>query len=137
MRQPIKNNNVNMLAADPELAVQQLIKLTRGLISSAENETAALVRGDIIRLTAVQDEKEKLAHKYAKASEEFRRRIGEFRQIDKSLLAELEKHQGELCRKTDENNVLIARTRMRSSNGTPVTLVTAQELGQVGQAVSR
>lgn len=125
-----RNPNINMLAADPETAMRQLVRLTRELVKFAEAETGALVRGDMIKLAATQDDKEKLARQYSKASEEFRSRIEQFRGIDKKIIAELEAAQAELARKSEENNVLMARLRARSYGGTHTTLLTAQEMGQ-------
>lgn len=125
-----KNGSVNMLAKDPETAIRQLSRLTRDLVNFSEQETGALVRNDMIRLAAIQDDKEKLAHQYAKASTEFRARIGEFRGIDKKILGELEGWQTQLARKSEENNVLMARVRQRSNYGSHATLLAAQEIGQ-------
>jgi hypothetical protein len=124
-----RNTNVKMLAKDPETAIMQLARLTRDLVNFSEAETGALVRNDMIRLAAIQDDKEKLAHQYAKASMEFRARIAEFRGIDKKVIGELESWQTQLARKSEENNTLMARVRARSY-GSHATLLVAQEMGQ-------
>lgn len=126
----MKNGSVNMLAKDPETAIRQLSRLTRDLVNFSEQETGALVRNDMIRLAAIQDDKEKLAHQYAKASTEFRARIAEFRGIDKKALSELENWQTQLARKSEENNVLMTRVRQRSYTSSQATLLAAQEMGQ-------
>lgn len=127
-----KNNNANLnfLAAEPEMAVRQLIALTKNLLDHSEQETGALVRGDIILLAALQDEKEKIASRYTRASSEFRRRIEEFRSIDRALLDQLEAAQRNLSTKTAENNALISNTRRTPRMTNAHTLFSAQEIGQ-------
>lgn len=133
-----KNENLNFLAMDANVAVSQLIKLTQNLVDYAEQETGALVRNDSIRLAGIQHDKEKMALKYARCSAEFRARIEEFRNVDRTLLDQLESAQNDLSRKTAENNILISQAQRRQAHTskTQMTLLAAQEYGQKGRTAS-
>lgn len=127
-RKATESNKV--LPADAALALRKLMTLTRGLIDFAEKEERAITLGDVVQLSSLQDEKEKLAVGYAQASAEFRDRIEDFRSMDRRMIGDLEKLQNVLGEKTLHNNGLIEQLRRRSMANTQATLVAAQELGR-------
>lgn len=119
----ILDRNVN-------LALRELVAISKKLVTLAESETQALVCGDMLRFACVQQDKESLAVRYAKASEEFRSRLEEFRSADKALLNQLSKLQDDLKQKTNDNNVMIQSIKKRSQAKTQSTLFSVQELAQ-------
>ncbi len=127
-RKATESNKV--LPADAALALRKLMTLTRGLIDFAEKEERAITLGDVVQLSSLQDDKEKLAVGYAQASAEFRDRIEDFRSMDRRMIGDLEKLQNVLGEKTLHNNGLIEQLRRRSMANTQATLVAAQELGR-------
>ncbi len=119
-----------ILANDVNQAVRQLISLSKDLIKLADDEAQALVTLDHMKFALAQSDKEKIAERYAKASEEFRNRLGAFRLADKSMIAQLNALQNELKEKTEHNNVMIDQIKKRTSANTQATLFTAQQMGQ-------
>ncbi|MGN7438113.1 MAG: hypothetical protein ACTHOO_05645 [Alcanivorax sp.] len=124
-----ENGNM-VLSRDVNMAVRQLIKLSQDLIRSADEETQALVTLDHMKFAMSQRDKEMLAEKYAKASEEFRERLGAFRMADKALIAQLNVLQNELKEKNGHNNVMINQIKKKAAANTQSTLFTAQQMGQ-------
>ncbi|GJL84363.1 MAG: hypothetical protein DHS20C02_01380 [Micavibrio sp.] len=119
-----------ILPEDTAMALRKLISLTRSLIESAELEERALTLGDMVQLSSLQGSKEKTAWQYTHSSQEFRKRLEEFRRADRSLLNQLESLQKDLNKKTQSNNILIEQLHQKALANTQATLVTAQELGQ-------
>lgn len=119
----ILDRNVN-------LALRELVTISKKLVQLAESEAQALVCGDLLRFACVQQDKESLAVRYAKASEEFRGRLEEFRIADKALLQQLKKLQDDLQEKTQSNNMMISSIKKRSYAKTESTLFTVQEIAQ-------
>lgn len=120
----------SVLDRNVNLALRELVTISRKLVSLAESETQALVCGDMLRFACVQQDKESLASRYAKASEEFRGRLEEFRASDRAQLMQLDRLQDELKLKTEGNNMMIASIKKRSSAKTQSTLFSVQELAQ-------
>lgn len=104
--------------------------MSKKLIGFADQETQCLITHDHIGFAFTQRDKESLAGLYMQASEEFRTRVSDFKIADKGLLLQLDRLQKELKEKTENNNVLIAQIKVKSSANTQSTLFTVQELGQ-------
>jgi len=119
-----------ILSQDTTLALKELVNISRRIVAFTEQETQNLVRGDLVSFALTQKDKEKLAERYAQASQEFRRRLSEFRGCNSALLMQLDGLQKQLHEKTEENNVLIDQLRRRATANTRATLFTAQEMGQ-------
>ena len=126
----MKTNNNKILGKDVNSSLRELVKLSKKLIEFADQETTALVTNDNMRFAFIGQDKEILATRYMKASEEFRARLDEFRHADKAILMQLDKLQNELKEKTQSNNMLIDGIKTRASANTQSTLFTVQELGQ-------
>lgn len=118
------------LPQDVNAALRELVRLTTRLIEFADRETQALVKNDHLAFAYTQRDKEKFAAHYARASEEFRGRLEEFRGSDQRLLAQLDRLQGELREKTVSNNMAIDQIKSRAAANTQSTLFSAQEIGQ-------
>lgn len=129
----LKAAQETVLNADTTVALKELVSLTRELVSFAEQEAHALVMGDMMRFALAQQDKEKLAQLYTKASAEFRGRASEFKGCNSALLMQLEGLQKQLKEKTLETNLLVDQIRRRTSANTRATLFTAQEMGQRAQ----
>ena len=125
-----QNENTRILGDDPNRALHELIRITKQLVECADRESQSLITNDHMQFAFTQQDKERLAEQYAQASEEFRTRLEDFRNVDKSLLDQLDKVQLELKEKTQSNNVLVEQLIKRASANTEGTLFTAQELGQ-------
>ena len=125
-----QNGNNKVLAADANAALRELVRISRKLVDFTDQETQSLVTNDYVRFAFTQQDKERLAERYSKASEEFRTRLEDFRSADKSILMQLDKIQNELKDKTENNNVLIDQIKKRSLANTKATLFNVQELGQ-------
>lgn len=129
--QPTRSAKENcILDRNVNLALRELVTISKKLVNLAESETQALVCGDLLRFACVQQDKESLAVRYARASEEFRGRLEEFRSADKALLNQLSKLQDQLQQKTSDNNVMIKNIKKRSQAKTESTLFSVQELAQ-------
>ena len=122
--------NDNILPADAQMAIQQLIKLSRNLTQLAESETQLLVQNDMLGFAMLQQEKEVVVNRYVKASDEFQSRLNEFRRIDPGLLDQLENIQKDLGERSQSNNVIIQRMNKKSQEKTVTSLIAAQEIAQ-------
>lgn len=120
----------HVLGQDVNSALRELVRLSKRLIEFADQETQCLMKNDHINFAFTQRDKDSLAQRYAKASEEFRTRLEEFRVADKGLLMQLDRLQSELRNKTHDNNVMIEQIKKRSAANTQSTLFTVQEMGQ-------
>ncbi len=129
MKKPL-GKNVPILGKDVNNALRELVRLSRKLIEFTDQETQSLITNDHMKFAFTQQDKECLAERYAKASEEFRTRLDDFRHADKSILMQLDKAQIELKEKTQSNNLIIEQVKKRASANTQSTLFTVQELGQ-------
>lgn len=118
------------LPSSAKEAVFRMIEISKKLITVCERESQALLQQDVATLSIVEDEKEILADKYMKASEEFRARLEDFRSVDAALLNKLEDLQGVLAQQAQDNNVLIEQMYKKSQTTTQSTLVSVQELAQ-------
>lgn len=119
-----------ILPADSTQAARELIKISQSLLKISDRESQALVQNDLATIAILQDEKEWITGRYQKASEEFRRRLEEFRGLDKSLIGQLDTTQRKLNDMASNNNRIIARIYRRAEKKTHETLLTAQEMGQ-------
>ncbi len=118
------------LPVNATAAIQRLIHVSQKLVDLSERETQALLQRDMLTFAILQDEKESIANQYTKASEEFRSRLEDFRNVEKPLLGRLEALQKNLAEKTQGNNVIVAQIKQRAETGTQKTLLMAQEYGQ-------
>ncbi len=130
MNATAKKPNTNVLKSDVNHALNELVRLSKKLVDFADRETQSLITGDHLGFAFAQHDKEDIASRYAKASEEFRERLDEFRGADKSVLMQLDRLQNELKEKTQNNRVLIEQIKIQALANTQSTLFTAQELGQ-------
>ena len=130
MNTTTQKKNTKILGKNVNQALRELVRLNKRLIELADQETQSLVTSDHMRFAFTQRDKESLARQYMQASEEFRNRLDDFRNADKSILMQLEKLQTELKEKTQNNNVLIGQIKTRAAANTQSTLFTVQELGQ-------
>lgn len=119
-----------VLSGNVNLAMREMIRISEKLVHIAEDETHSLVRGDMMHFAIAQREKEKLSSRYAKASEEFRSRLEDFKRADKTLINKLDFLQNEIRQKTECNNRMIDQIKQKSMANTKATLLTAQDLGQ-------
>ena len=118
------------LPANATAAIQRLIQVSQKLVDLSERETQALLQRDMLTFAILQDEKESIANQYTQASEEFRARLEDFRNVEKPLLNRLELLQKNLAEKTQGINVMVAQIKQRAETGTQKTLLMAQEYGQ-------
>ena len=130
MKTARKETQKNVLTSDINQSLRELVRLSKQLVEFADQETQCLVTNDHLRFAYTQRDKENLAERYTQASEEFRSRIDEFRNADKSILIQLDRLQAELKEKTESNNLLIGQIKKRAAANTQSTLFTVQELGQ-------
>ncbi len=119
-----------VLQPDVNASLSELVSITRKLIGFADQETQCLITHDHIGFAFTQRDKENLAARYMKASEEFRNHVEDFKTADRGLLMQLDRLQKDLKEKTSNNNVLIEQIKTKASSNTQSTLFTAQELGQ-------
>lgn len=120
----------NILSDKPDVAMQDLIKVTRRLVNLAGREAQALATNDLMTFAIMQDEKAQLAERYVTMSREFRARVDEFRSIDSSLLDRLDALQKELADVFKDNNKSVNRVMGYARETTRSTLFSAQELAQ-------
>lgn len=125
-----KKQSHKILPQDTTAALKELVSLSKQLLEYAEKEMQCLVMGDLLHFAMIQQDKEKLAGRYALASEEFRSRLEDFRGSNQALLTQLDQLQKQLREQTEENNILIDQIRRRATANTRATLFTAQEMGQ-------
>ena len=119
-----------VLSSNVNLAMREMIRISEKLVHLAEDETNALVRGDIMYFAMAQKNKEKLTSQYKNASEEFQTRIDDFKAADTLLINKLDSLQNEIRQKTECNNRMIDQIKKKSLANTKETLFTAQDLGQ-------
>jgi hypothetical protein len=119
-----------LLPQERSQALMHLIRLTQGLSALADKESQALARDDMLTFSVLQDEKELLANRYVRASEEFRNRLEDFRGADPTILDRLVALQKDLGEKTADNNQMISRIYQKARKTTQSALVTVQELAQ-------
>ncbi len=124
------NKNNKPPPKDVNIALRELISLSKKLVEFTDRETQALVVNDHLSFAFIGQDKEILVERYVQASEEFRTHLEEFRGADKSLLTQLNKYQSELKEKTQSNNIIIGKLKDRAAANTKSTLFTVQELGQ-------
>ena len=125
-----KETKKQLLPKNVNAALRELVRLSKNLVELADRETQALVTNDHMSFAFIGQDKESLTQRYMLASEEFRSRLEEFRNADKSILAQLNKYQAELKEKTESNNLLIGQIKDRAAANSKSTLFTVQELGQ-------
>ncbi len=118
------------LPANATMAIQRLIQVSQKLLNLSERETQALLQRDMLAFAILQDEKESISRDYTKASEEFRARLEDFRNVEKNLLNRLEGLQKTLAEKTQGNNVIVLQMQKQAETYTQKTLLAAQEFGQ-------
>ena len=121
---------INILPGDKTQALHHLIKLTKHLVDISDKESQALAQNDMLSFAILQDEKALLAEHYAKASEEFRARLPQFRGISPTLLDRLENLQIQLGDISKSNHAIVKEIYERSRANTQTTLLNAQEMGQ-------
>ncbi len=124
------NKTTNTLPRDVNAALREMVRLSKKLVEFTDRETQSLVTNDHMGFAFTMQDKECLANRYIMASEEFRSRLDEFHNADKSILMQLDKLQNELKEKTQSNNILIKQIKERATANTKSTLFTVQELGQ-------
>ena len=124
---------MTVLPTDAGQALKVMIQISERLLDITDRETQALVRNDAVAFSILQNEKEAQSGKYAKASEEFRSRLEEFRNVDKTLLNRLEKLQNDLGEKTKSNREIITHIFTEPKRKSKESLLTVQELGQRNQ----
>lgn len=130
MKNAAQKKEDTFLPRDANQALRELIRLSRRLVDFSDQEGQALIKNDHLQFALVQQDKERLAEQYMRASEEFRGRIEDFRTADKGLLMQLDRLQAELKEKAANNNETIDRVATRARANTQSTLFSAQEMGQ-------
>lgn len=125
-----EKNEFSLLPSDTAQALKFLIMISEKLIAIAEKETQVLIQNDMMAFSIIQDEKDALSVRYARASEEFRERLEEFRNADETLIAQLEKLQNQLGEITHSNKEIVSQMFLRSKKNVNESLITAQELAQ-------
>ncbi len=96
--------NKKILNDDPRQAVEEMIVITEELVARLEIETHALSTNDGTTFSTNEEGKEHVAAIYEKAAGEFHKRIHEFKQVDKALVAKLDAAQASLGQ-TSKNNL--------------------------------
>ncbi|MBX2833875.1 MAG: hypothetical protein KTR28_02780 [Micavibrio sp.] len=111
-------------------AMNALIRATQNLINVAEREAQALALNDLLTFNLLQDEKASMADRYETYSKQFRKRLNEFRGMDRGLLNRLEKLQQTLGEKTATNTKVVEKIHGRAQQKAHHSLLAAQELAQ-------
>ncbi len=130
MKHALKDKEQNILPQDVNHALRELVRLSKRLVEFSDQETQALIKNDHMQFALIQQDKERLAEQYMRASEEFRSRLDDFKKADKGLLMQLDKLQKELKEKAESNNMTIDQVTTRARANTQSTLFSAQEMGQ-------
>lgn len=99
----------HLLAQDPRQAVEEMIKITEELTARIETESNAVASNDGTTFTMNEMNKEAVADMYQQAANEFHERIGEFKQVDKTLIQKLEVAQNSLGQSTKNNLALLEK----------------------------
>ncbi len=102
-------DRTHILSKEPRQAVEEMIKITEEVEARIEVESNAVATNDGTVFTTNEMNKEYVANLYEQAASEFRARLEEFRQVDKTLLAKLEKAQASLGQSTKNNLALLAK----------------------------
>ncbi len=102
-------NEQNTLPQNPVSAVTHVTMLAKKLIEVMEQESKALAVKDSVAFTAAQEEKERLSASYQRCAQEFQQRLMDFRDVDKTLLDNLNQAQLDLKSKTQENSAAMER----------------------------
>jgi len=123
-------NKASVLPQQPGPALEVMLKITENMIELSERETQALVHGDMLAFAILQDEKQVMANNYTEASEEFRRRMAQFRGQDKTLIDKLEKAQIRLGEKAKSNNKIVEKMKTGAQEKTKNHLFAVQEIAQ-------
>lgn len=122
--------NRHNLPVNATAAIQRLIQVSQKLLTLSEKETQALLQRDMLAFAILQDEKESISQEYTRASEEFRTRLDDFRNVEKNLLTRLEGLQKNLAEKAHGNNTIVLQMQRDAEKSTSKTLLMAQEFGQ-------
>ena len=99
----------HILSRDPRQAVEEMIKITEEVEARIETESNAVASNDGTTFTMNEMNKEGVANMYEEAASEFRARLEEFHQVDKTLLDRLQKAQDSLGQSTKNNLALLAK----------------------------
>lgn len=125
-----KVNPAAILPMDKTQAINLMIRLTKGLVQVSERESQALAQNDLLSFAVLQDEKNLLADRYARASEEFRANASTYRGADKALIDKLSNVQNELGERMKQINSAVEGIYVRAQAKAQSSLITAQALGQ-------
>ncbi len=96
-----------ILNKDPRRAVEEMYQITEELVARMEIETNAVATNDGSAFSMNEMNKEHVADLYTKAADEFRKRLHEFKTVDKGLLGKLEEAQKSLGQSTRNNLSLL------------------------------
>lgn len=105
------NTQKQILPADPAAAVKFVTGIAQKLIDVMEQESRAMTMRDGVSFTAAQEEKEGLLTQYQVISQEFQKRILDFRGVDRALLDRLDSTQRRLKVMTLENSATMERMK--------------------------
>lgn len=106
-------DKTHLLSKDPRQAVEQMMKLTEELVARIETETSAVAGNDGTTFTMNEMNKENVADLYTQAATEFHERLDEFENVDKSLIAKLDKAQKSLKQTTNNNIKLLEKLQTK------------------------
>lgn len=106
-------DQTHILSKEPRQAVEEMIKLTEELAARIETETSAVATNDGTTFTMNEMNKEGVADLYEQAASEFRTRLEEFRQVDKTLINRLQEAQDNLGQSTKNNLALLDKLNER------------------------
>jgi hypothetical protein len=95
--------NIKILPLDAEESVRIMIDITERLCELMDDERYSVAVTDGNMFVAANEEKKKLADLYEQAAGEFRKRLNEFRTVDKDLLDRLDQIQQKLKELTQSN----------------------------------
>ena len=98
--------NEPILSTDPRQAVEEMFQITEELVARMEIETNAVATNDGSTFSLNEMSKEHVAEIYEKAANEFRKRLHEFKTVDKGLIDKLEEAQKSLG-DTARNNLAL------------------------------
>jgi hypothetical protein len=102
-------DKTHILSKEPRQAIEEMIKITEELVARMEIETSAVATNDGTTFTMNEMNKEHVADLYTQAAHEFHARIDEFKTVDKTLIAKLEKAQKSLGQSTKNNLALLKK----------------------------
>ncbi len=98
-----------ILPKEPRQAVEEMLKLTEGLVELIESETNALATNDGTTFAMNEPTKEAAIASYEAAASEFHNRLEEFRDVDGALIAKLTTAQSSLKQSTNNNLKLLEK----------------------------